>query len=65
MSDAIPETHADAPTPGQSTEPLTNLPERPAPPRRPCAADDDEPLGGDPPCWAHLFEDDPDPATGR
>jgi hypothetical protein len=22
------------------------------------ASDDDEPLGGDPPCWAHLFEDD-------
>jgi hypothetical protein len=20
--------------------------------------DDDEPMGGDPPCWAHLFEDD-------
>jgi hypothetical protein len=20
--------------------------------------DDDEPLGGDPACWAHLFEDD-------
>jgi len=25
----------------------------------PCqAADADEPMGGDPPCWAHLFEDD-------
>ena len=24
-----------------------------------CEMDDaDEPLGGDPPCWAHLFEDD-------
>jgi hypothetical protein len=21
-------------------------------------ADADEPMGGDPPCWAHLFEDD-------
>jgi hypothetical protein len=21
-------------------------------------AEDDEPMGGDPPCWAHLFEDD-------
>jgi hypothetical protein len=20
--------------------------------------DEDEPMGGDPPCWAHLFEDD-------
>ena len=31
----------------------------------PCqAADDDEPMGGDPPCWAHLFEDDvPSDAT--
>ena len=28
--------------------------------RLPCAAaDDDEPMGGDPPCWAHLFEDEP------
>ena len=22
------------------------------------ATADDEPMGGDPPCWAHLFEDD-------
>jgi hypothetical protein len=22
--------------------------------------EDDEPLGGDPACWAHLFEDDED-----
>lgn len=29
----------------------------------PCRADDDdEPLGGDPPCWAHLFEDDDEPS---
>ena len=27
---------------------------RPAPPRR----DDEEPMGGDPPCWQHLFEAD-------
>jgi hypothetical protein len=28
-------------------------------PRPACAADEEmEPLGGDPPCWAHLFEDD-------
>jgi hypothetical protein len=26
--------------------------------RRPCIIDDDEPMGGDPPCWAHLFEDE-------
>jgi hypothetical protein len=26
--------------------------------RLPCAADADEPMGGDPPCWAHLFEED-------
>jgi hypothetical protein len=25
--------------------------------RLPCIIDDDEPMGGDPPCWAHLFED--------
>jgi hypothetical protein len=24
----------------------------------PCASNDDEPMGGDPPCWAHLFEDE-------
>lgn len=31
--------------------------------RLPCAAaDDDEPMGGDPPCWAHLFGDEPPPA---
>jgi hypothetical protein len=28
-------------------------------PRPACAADEEiESLGGDPPCWAHLFEDD-------
>jgi hypothetical protein len=26
--------------------------------RRPCIVEDDEPMGGDPPCWAHLFEDE-------
>ena len=26
-----------------------------------CEAADDEPMGGDPPCWAHLFEDDEAP----
>ena len=26
--------------------------------------DEDEPMGGDPPCWAHLFEDD-GPPTAR
>jgi hypothetical protein len=30
-----------------------------APDRR---AEDDEPMGGDPPCWAHLFEDEADPS---
>ena len=34
---------------------------------RPADADDDEPLGGDPPCWSHLFfpddEDEPAPPT--
>jgi hypothetical protein len=49
---------------GTPDDPLTD---RPAPERRPCSAApgaDDEPLGGDPPCWAHLFEDEPEP-TGR
>ena len=27
------------------------------------AARDAEPLGGDPPCWAHLFGEDPGPTT--
>jgi hypothetical protein len=27
------------------------------------ADEDVESLGGDPPCWAHLFEDDDDPTT--
>ncbi|HZO24558.1 MAG TPA: hypothetical protein VFH48_01030 [Chloroflexota bacterium] len=30
--------------------------------RLPCGAHDDEPMGGDPPCWAHLFEDELPPA---
>ena len=29
-----------------------------APPRD-ADAPDDEPMGGDPPCWAHLFGEDP------
>ena len=34
--------------------------------RLPCIVDDDEPMGGDAPCWAHLFEDDDEaPPSGR
>jgi hypothetical protein len=29
----------------------------------PANEDEDEPMGGDPPCWAHLFEDDDSPPT--
>ena len=25
--------------------------------------DEDEPMGGDPPCWAHLFGEDPGPTA--
>jgi hypothetical protein len=27
------------------------------------AGDDDEPMGGDPACWLHLFEDEEDEGT--
>jgi hypothetical protein len=31
-----------------------------------CSVDEDtEPLGGDPPCWAHLFEEEDEPATAQ
>ena len=34
--------------------------------RRPCIVEDDEPMGGAPPCWAHLFEDEEEePTAGR
>jgi hypothetical protein len=29
-----------------------------AAPFAPAGRDEDEPMGGDPPCWQHLFEDD-------
>ena len=47
MTDTVRE-----PAPSEPATPVAG--ERP-----PCqAADADEPMGGDPPCWAHLFEDD-------
>ena len=37
-------------------QPLNEIVQMPEPRR--CTIEDAEPLGGDPPCWAHLFEDD-------
>ena len=32
-------------------------------PQQSADAPDDEPMGGDPPCWAHLFGEDPGPTA--
>lgn len=65
MSETTPEPHAAPPATGRPAEALTAGSGLSLPERRPCStAEEDEPPGGDPPCWAHLFEDDPD-HTGR
>ena len=43
-------------TPATAASQLVEVDGRPRPSCQ--ATDDDEPMGGDPPCWAHLFEDD-------
>jgi hypothetical protein len=54
-----PDPDANASAPEQSAEPLPGVPWifPTNAHRRPTDADDEE-LGGDPPCWAHLFEDE-------
>jgi hypothetical protein len=42
-------------SPGEAQSPIAKVDGRA---ELPCQAADDEPMGGDPPCWAHLFEDD-------
>jgi hypothetical protein len=44
------------PRPGET--PASTAEVETAPGSRCHKTDADEPLGGDPPCWAHLFEDD-------
>ena len=45
--------------PASTGEAQSSIAEVDGRPRPSCqATDDDEPMGGDPPCWAHLFEDD-------
>ena len=61
MPDAAPEPRTRPRLSGRAVQPEAALPELSRPEQRPCSsAENDEPMGGDPPCWAHLFEDDAD-----
>jgi hypothetical protein len=53
-----PENTTPEPAPEPADE--TSRPFRLTPVQLP-ADRDDEPMGGDPPCWAHLFDDEDDP----
>lgn len=54
-----PSEHRDLGRPAGPGEAQGSIAEVDGRPRPSCAAtDEDEPMGGDPPCWAHLFEDD-------
>ena len=57
MDDQLPTADTGAQADAGTAPRATAVRAAPPPESRPCAADD-EPMGGDPPCWAHLFEDD-------
>ena len=56
---SMPAERRDVDRPRGTGEAPSSVAETGVAPELPCrAADADEPMGGDPPCWAHLFEDD-------
>lgn len=60
MNSFADDRHHDRPR-GQDEAPTTISRGEIVPWPRCQTIDDDEPMGGDPPCWAHLFEDEPPP----
>ena len=58
MSDKEPEPATRAVDAASTPERLPSVVQPPLTHRPSCATEDDEPMGGDPPCWAHLFEED-------
>jgi hypothetical protein len=61
MTDPTPEADAGARSPDRPAEHLGAVPRLAPVDGSFRDAEAEEPLGGDPPCWAHLFDDDAEP----
>jgi hypothetical protein len=57
MSTKRSKPRSDEPAGASMVDVIVGAPRQAPVERLPCIIDEGEPMGGDPPCWAHLFED--------